>query len=333
MGDVRDRALRVSVVVATHNGTRFLESQLRSILRQQRPIDEVVLSDDASTDGTIELARATIESYRDPTHQLDLVVLTNPIALGVTRNFERGMRAATGDLIALSDQDDIWRPDRVERAVQVFRERPDVLLVASDAELIGADDAPLGRRLLETLGVDERTLARLGADSAARELLRRNLVTGATMVVRRQLVERATPFPVSWVHDEWLAIVAAASGRMVVLPDALIGYRQHDANQIGVSRASLRDRMSRLRTPRTPRNARLLARAGALAARAPEIASGDEAFIAAAIDKLGHEQVRSTLPAPRLRRVLPVLREQRTGRYSAYGNGPQDVLRDLVQPR
>lgn len=325
-------APRVSVALGTHNGARFLGEQLDSIFGQSRQVDEIVLSDDASGDGTVELAQRAIDARRATDAATpELVVLRNPVALGVTANFEQALRAASGDLIALCDQDDVWHPDRVSRAVAEFAARPELDLVSAEARLVDDAGAPLGSTLFETLGVDAGVRERL-ASSPFEELLKRNVVTGATAMVSRRLVERAAPFPASWVHDEWLAVVASVGGGIAVVPDPVIDYRQHGGNQIGVARLGTGGRLARLREPRTERNATLLARAQDLADRLPAIAAGDARVEAEAAGKLAHEVMRQGIPAARLRRIGPVWREWRTGAYSRYGRGAQDVLRDLVQP-
>ncbi|MFD4423060.1 glycosyltransferase family 2 protein [Agromyces sp. NPDC058484] len=324
---------RVSVALGTHNGATYLREQLESILAQTHPVGEIVLSDDASRDGTVELAERVIEEHRATDAATpSLVALRNPVALGVTANFEQALVAASGDVVALSDQDDVWHPDRVERGLAALARRPGAEVAAAEARLVDDGGAPLGRTLFETLGIDEALRRRLESDAAFDELLKRNVVTGATMMVARSLVQRASPFPASWVHDEWLAVVASVGGGLAIVADPVIDYRQHGGNQIGVTRLGPGGKVARLREPRTDRNARLLARAQDLADRLPGIA-GDDARVAASVrSKLAHELVRRQLPARRLRRIGPVWREWRTGAYGRYGLGAQDVLRDLVQP-
>lgn len=323
----------VSVALGTHNGARYLRDQLESILAQTHPVAEIVLSDDASTDGTVELAERVVEEHR-PTDAAtpSLVVLRNPVALGVTANFGQALTAASGDLIALSDQDDLWHPDRVERALAAFARRQGAELVAAEARLVDEGGAPLGATLFETLAVDVPLRLRLETDAAFDELLKRNVLTGATMVVTRSLVLRATPFPASWVHDEWLGIVASVGGGLAIVPEPVIDYRQHAGNQIGVTRLGAGGKLARLREPRTRRNAQLFDRARDLAERLPGIARHDASVEAAVRGKLAHEVMRQALPTERLRRLGPVWREWRTGAYNRYGRGAQDVLRDLVQP-
>ncbi|MGV1034583.1 MAG: glycosyltransferase family 2 protein [Microbacteriaceae bacterium] len=341
--------VRVSVALATYHGERFIAEQLASILAQTVPVSQIVIADDGSSDATLAVAQEVLAGF---TGEL-LILPAVGASLGVTRNFERALRACTGECIALCDQDDVWHPDKIERMLAVLG---DGLLACSDARLVGDDGEPLdGDPLLfGGLGMTDRERSRLRAGNAWPVLLRRNLVTGATVLLRRALLGLAGEFPDAWVHDEWLAIVAAAHGGVRLLEMPMIDYRQHGANQIGVrSKLTWRIRAERLRAPRTERNARLLARAEALvdwARHPPAAAQGApgtvsepagsahmavqrvDGLVADAEQKLAHERVRSALPAARFARLAPVLRERSTGRYDRFGLGSQDVLRDLAQP-
>lgn len=323
--------MRVSVALGTHNGGRYIGEQVASILSQSRGVDEIVLSDDASTDGTISIVEDLIEGCDPAGGAPALIVLRNPVALGVTANFEQALRAATGDVVILCDQDDVWHADRVERALAVFTDERAPDLVAADARLVDDAGAPLGRTLFETLGVDERVRRRLQSGEAFDELLKRNVITGATVLITRDLIEQAVPFPPAWVHDEWLAMVASVRGGIAVIERPLVDYRQHASNQIGVARLGLRGRFRRLAEPRTKRNARLRERAAQLAERMPHL-TDDPRAAEAARAKLAHEEFRRSLPTGRFGRIRPVVSAWRAGSYRRFGLGAQDVLRDLVQP-
>lgn len=330
---------RVSVVMCTYNGAAYVTEQLESILVQSRPPQELVVADDGSDDGTLEIVREIVRRHReeaDPDFayvELGRDLREHPEPYGVAANFERALRASTGEAIALSDQDDRWRPDRLERLVGLLEHRHEVGLVHSDAALVDADGEPLGVTLFEALGVSQRELRGIARGRTFEVLLRRNLVTGATAVIRRDIVERALPVPEGWIHDEWLAIVAAALGRTAVLREPLVDYRQHGGNQIGATKLTWRGRVRKLREPREERNENLLIRAEALVSRiddlAPEVTARRRTF---AVLKLDHERVRYALPDRRAGRIGPVLVEWMRGRYGRYGLGAQDVLRDLVQP-
>ncbi|PDQ35779.1 MAG: hypothetical protein B5766_04820 [Candidatus Lumbricidophila eiseniae] len=355
------RAATVSVALCTHNGERFVAQQVRSILTQTHPVVQIVVSDDASTDETVAVVERCVAEHRTAGGAIDLVVLRNKIALGVTANFQQALRATSGELVALSDQDDVWHPDRIARAVAVSVSRPGIELVAGDARVVDSAGHPVGATLFESLGVNRDVQHRLGTENALDELLKRNLLTGATMLVTRSLIDRAGQMPTSWLHDEWLAIVAATSAGIAVCSEPLIDYRQHGGNQIGVEQLGVRGKIGRLRMPRTARNARLLNRARDLARQLPTAAVGQRSGCSEAstgvpdpmaagrpvggatdrgleelgsvlAEKLAHEQVRSALPRHRLARIVPVWREWQTGRYARFGLGAQDIFRDLVQP-
>ncbi|MDJ0337568.1 glycosyltransferase family 2 protein [Cryobacterium sp. PH31-O1] len=327
--------MSVSVALCTYNGAAYLAEQLDSILNQTVLPGQIVVSDDGSTDASLAIARRVVSDWlrENPSSALDLIVLQNAKALGVTANFEQALAACTGDLIALCDQDDVWLPQRLERMTAEFDRRPGLLLLHAEARLVDAVGNPLGLTLLQTLGVSDADRAGVHEGHAFDALLRRNIVTGATMMVRRELVAAATPFPAAWVHDEWLAMVAAATGMVDLLDEPLTDYRQHGNNQIGVTTLDASGKLGRLRAPRTARNARLLARSEALQHRASGFEPAASAAVLALIDaKLTHERMRSALSQHRLLRVAPIVRGWRRGDYTRFGLGLQDVLRDLVQP-
>ena len=324
-------AHRISVALCTHNGALYVREQVRSILQQVPPPAELVVGDDASTDSTVavvESEHARAVAGGSPT---ELRVVRRDPPLGVTANFAATLGACSGDLIALSDQDDVWRPGKLARLVSEFDADPDLLLVHTDARLVDAEGAPLGITLLEALEATALERAELAAGRALPVLLRRNLVTGATVVLRRELLQAATPIPGEWVHDEWLGAVAAATGRVRLVPEPLVDYRQLGANEIGARRPTLADRIARLREPRAERARRLARRAALLAERARLLGVGES--IQRAIDaKADHESRRERLPRVRIARLPDVVAGALAGRYDRYSRGAIDVLRDLVAP-
>lgn len=326
--------LSVSVALCTHNGERYVAEQLRSILHQSLMPTQVVVSDDASSDSTVQVVKDVFSRFRAD-HNGSAPVLTlllNTEPLRVTANFEQATLACTGDLIALSDQDDLWVPERLERMVAQFDARQDLTLLHSDARLVDGEGNPLGGTLSEAIGLSGWERERILEGAALDVLMRRNVVTGATTMFRRSLLEAATPFPREWVHDEWLAVVAAITGRVDFLPDALTDYRQHDSNQIGASKPTLSDKVSRVREPRAERNHRLLARAAVLHERAPGFVTPTSSEVVELTRrKLAHELFRSGLPSVRVFRLLPILWHAATGSYHRFGRARYDMLRDLLQ--
>ncbi|PPU93149.1 hypothetical protein XalbCFBP2523_08365 [Xanthomonas albilineans] len=235
---------RVSVALCTFNGESFLQTQLDSILAQTVLPGEIVIGDDGSSDGT----QAILCGFQQRALALSVSVRIrrHPRNVGYVRNFAETLADCRAEIVLLSDQDDRWHPDRVARTLQRFDVQPSLLLLHSDACLINAHGVSLGMRLSQALVMHSVEIHCIHEGRALDVLLMRNTVTGATCAIRRSLLEMALPIGSGWIHDEWLAMVAAVFGQMDMLEDPTIDYRQHGRNQIGARRASLLQRMRRL---------------------------------------------------------------------------------------
>lgn len=324
--------LRISVALASYQGAEFILEQIESILQQNRTVNEVVVSDDASTDGTLDIVRAAFaarsaQGLATP----ELIILQNTAPLRVTQNFSQAIAHTTGDLVALCDQDDVWHPERIRVLEEAFKDS-EALLVMSNARQVDAAGQSLGHSLFEALRMTDSERSLMASGNAYRQFLRRNLATGATVMFRRELAERAMPFPDSWVHDEWLAIVAAASGGVRLCDAQLTDYRQHGNNQIGMEKLGFRRMLGMLFEPRTARNLRLFYRAEALAQRITELPVSSQEYITLAQEKLDFELARQAYPVRRISRIKPILRQWKLGNYASYGTGLKDAVRNFTQP-
>lgn len=320
----------VSVVVAAHDGAAYVAEQVGSILAQSIPPAQLVLADDASQDDTVVLVEAQVarSGWRG-----DLVVLRRAAALGVVGNVASGIAVATGDLVALADQDDIWRADKLARLTDRFARRPELALVHTDARLVDAAGTPLGETLARSLSLRGPIRRDLLAGRAFAAYLRRNLVTGATVLARREILERALPVPDGWLHDEWFGVVAATLGEVEYVPEPLIDYRQHGANEVGARELTAGQRWSRFAEPRAARNERLLRRAEILPERLRALGGARALEHARLADrKAGHERRRSALPESRVARIPGILTGLIVGDYRRFGRGSADAARDFVQP-
>jgi hypothetical protein len=259
-----------------------------------------------------------------------LRVLLNRPALRVTKNFEQAALACRGDLIALCDQDDIWHPDRLRQMAAVFTRRPELRLLHTNARLIDGDGVPLGSTLFQALEVKPFELAWIHGGRALDVLLRRNLVTGATTMFRRSLLEQAAPFPAEWLHDEWLAAIAAVTGKVDVLEEPLIDYRQHASNEVGARRPTLLQNVRRAFAPRGDKQRQRFRRAERLLERLKVLGAPQE-LLEKAYAKVEHQRFRAALPDWRPARVLPIIREAMAGRYERYDRGLQAVVADLFE--
>ncbi len=326
-------ALTVSAAVTSTNARRYLGDQLESILGQTRLPDQVVVADAGSTDGSQELVRSFVERTRAEGLPVEWTILpSEPTPLDA--NMARTYAACTGDVVVVCDHDDVCLPTRFAHAVELFAARPELLLVHCEAEIIDPDGATVSTSMLRTEGVTPEELAQYRAGEAFRVLVRRFLAHGATSALRRDLVHLAPPVPRGFRTDAWYALLAAATGGVALDERPGLRYRTHPANVSGgVRRRTAGEKLRMLREPGGDRNARLLARAGALVdgldALRPHVQ--DWAYDLA-VDNLRHEQARSRYPRNRLLRAPYVLRTAAGGAYDRLARGRKDVLLDLLQP-
>jgi glycosyltransferase involved in cell wall biosynthesis len=318
---------RISVALCTYNGERFLPQQLASIAKQTRPPDELVVCDDRSTDRTVALLRDFAASSPYPVR-----IFENEHNLGYAANFERAIRLCEGDLIALSDQDDIWYPIRLERSEKEFAAHPQAGLVFSDADVINDSNELAGPTLWQRLGfAGKRTQDLLAGHYVV--LAKHRFVTGATVMFRAGLRDRFLPIGAGWIHDEWIALIAAAFSDLRPIDEPLIRYRIHDSQQVG-----LRNKLEQ----RVQGNSRAQRHWGRLAESVKELRQLSDALSAMVPDKerpvlsayqehLQFLSFRASLPAPRLARLGRIL-----GKYSQYevhASGLASALKDLVLKR
>jgi len=314
----------VTAVVCTRNGAAYVERQLASIATQTRPVSEVIVSDDASTDGTPELAARVLEAAGLPYR-----VFTRDEPLGVAANFHAAILESRDELVALSDQDDEWARDKIARLAPAL-EGEAALVAHSDAVLIDDDGAELEPSLFAALEISAAEWAAYEGGGQLDVLMRRNLVTGATAIVRRSFVERVGEAPAPWIHDEWYAWAAALTNGIRVVRAPLTRYRQHASNQIGQRTPTLLDKARKATGPGRAVQERKVARALALVEHADRLDASDEQR-ARMLRKYNHERLRLELPRARVARILPVVRRWRRGDYGVYSRGLADVVRDLLQ--
>lgn len=314
---------RVSVALCTHQGERWIAEQLHSILAQTRQVDEIVVGDDASTDRTLDIVRQVASETDVPFR-----IRRHEAALGVAENFADAIAATTGDVVALSDQDDVWHADRIERLLPRL---DGVALVHSNARLVDATGAPLGSTLEESLEMSAWERSALQEGRALDALLRRNLVTGATVLVRRDAALAALPIPSAWIHDEWLAMCAALGDGVRYEPEPTIDYRQHGGNAIGVERLGAVGKLRRVLEPDSGKHAYKAQRAESLATAAQHRGLATGAMLERLIAKARHERARAALPLPRALRLPGVVRGAAAGRYRTFSRGASDIARDLLE--
>jgi glycosyltransferase involved in cell wall biosynthesis len=323
--------LRLSVVMCTYNGAAFLQHQFESLLAQTCLPDEIVMSDDGSTDASQDILQAFAEKARGL--GISVQLWSNPDNLGYVKNFSKALQQATGDVLFLCDQDDVWRPDKLALMAAHFDSDSQLLLLHSDARLVDADGDSLRCSLFDALQLTLDEKQAIHGGRAFEIVMRRSFVTGATAALRRELVEMALPVGQDWIHDEWLTAVAAAFGRIDFIDEPLIDYRQHGANQIGMRKRTLMMKWQDLFLPRGHllcAEAKRLQRLEDFLAHAAFRGASERAE--QVMHKRAHFERRVAIgQLPPYHRLLPILREARAGSYRRYGTGGRSMLRDLLR--
>ena len=199
--------MMISVCIAGYNGEKSIKQQLDSILCQLDDEDEVIISDDGSTDQTVKI----IESYDDKRIKL----IQNTQSHGVVSNFENALLYTKGDYIFLSDQDDIWMPDKTKVMCEALQKND---LVVCDAEIIDADN-----KLLHTSYYEIRK----SGTGFVKNLIK-NTYLGCCMAFRKEVLAYILPFPKNIaMHDIWIGLCAELMGTPFFIQQRLVQYREH----------------------------------------------------------------------------------------------------------
>ena len=206
----------VSIAMASYNGEKYISQQIDSILHQTYPNIEIVIVDDGSRDGTLEVVQQYVSQFPF------VHVYRNAENSGITKTFESAIKKCKGEFIALSDQDDIW----VEHKIQTLLDAIDGYdAVFSDSILVDENGNSLGKKFSSMIRMNTVT-------NGARFLLS-NTVPGHTIMMKRSFAETLYPFPANVFFDLWISFNAASGKGIKFVDDTLVHYRQHTSNAVG----------------------------------------------------------------------------------------------------
>lgn len=204
---------KLSVCMAAYNGEKYIESQIKSILSQLSFNDELIIVNDFSSDKTLEI----IEFINDSR----IVVIDNDINLGVIKSFEIAISKSSGDIIFLSDQDDVWFPEKVNKILK-FISKNEYLAVITDAKVVDEDN---------TIIYDSYFKFRGSGPGILKNTLK-NTYLGCCMAIDSSVKDCLLPFPKNIpMHDEWIGLVCSFLGNIGYLDEPLMTYRRHSSTQ------------------------------------------------------------------------------------------------------
>ncbi len=198
----------ISVCIATYNGEKYIKEQLLSILRQIAPDDEVIISDDGSTDNTLQTIRKLGDSR--------IRIIDGPRRHSPTYNFEYALKEVKGEYIFLADQDDIWKEDKVKICLKWLQSFDCVI---SDAEVTDENLKTISSSLYRMMHIRKGKVY---------NLIGKNGYTGCCMAFNQKVKDAALPFPKDIaMHDIWIGNVAAYKYKVKFIDDQLIYFRRH----------------------------------------------------------------------------------------------------------
>jgi glycosyltransferase involved in cell wall biosynthesis len=201
---------RISVCMATFNGECYIKEQISSILKQLSINDEIIISDDYSTDGTLKI----VESFEDDR----IKIVFNKFSKGYSGNFENAITCSTGNIIFLSDQDDVWLPGKVDKMLSELKKST---FVVSNARFVDNSLHPMGSTFFSLRG---------GAQGFLNNLYKSRYL-GSCMAFKREMFTKLLPFPKNrnlCPHDLWITLIAEFYFKVSTISEPLILYRRHE---------------------------------------------------------------------------------------------------------
>jgi glycosyltransferase involved in cell wall biosynthesis len=321
------------VVLCTYNGAGYVREQVRSILGQTVLPAQLLVFDDGSTDDTLEMISEEFSARPSEAAGVELVTTESEgVKYGAVGNFERGLRTATSAIVALADQDDVWRPTRIARGLAVLDTTPEIDLVASNASFIDGDGTFTGVTVFEAQHVATWELDAMAERETLPVLARRNVLPGMTFTLRRDLFVRAGAVPPGAMHDYWLALSAAATNSLAIIADPLVDYRIHGGNAVGLDAGnrSLTERVhARLQLIRSP-----LADIAQWRSLAERLRQDDPyGYRRLVLAKLRFERRRRFPGQHGLRRLVNLVRLLRSGDYDRFDvGGWRGAVKDYLRP-
>jgi glycosyltransferase involved in cell wall biosynthesis len=314
--------MKISVAMTTCNGARYLREQLDSIFAQQRLPDELIVCDDRSTDATPQM----LSEYaaRSP---FAMTVVINDQRLGSTKNFEQAIRLCTGDLIALSDQDDVWYPQKLQVIELRFEVDTNLGFVFSNGDLINENGEKLHGDMWRKAMFTPQRQKMMSCHQAYDLLLSLPFITGATMAFRSKFKSLILPISdgiPTFVHDRWIALLIAAVDRVGMIERKLVAYRLHPQQQLGLGK------LQRYIGPHRCSSDQI-----GLARIRERLASGrlwvvHPEFLDALDRRQPHVAIRASLSRRLIGRVSDVAREYCSGQYRQYPLGTLTAVKDLL---
>lgn len=216
---------KVDILLATYNGEQYLREQLNSILSQSYSNFRLLISDDLSTDSTREILAEYVEKDKR------IIIFNQEKNLGVVKNFEFLLKKVENKYYMFSDQDDIWKENKIEKSIQTLEETNSDL-VYTDLEVVDENLNVTYESYWKLKGIYNKIKKYNNFES----LYLNNFVTGCTMLSKKELIKEVLPLPNTSkfvLHDYWIPLILSQKHKITYIEEPLIKYRQHKNNKVG----------------------------------------------------------------------------------------------------
>lgn len=201
----------ISVVIASYNGEKYIKKQIESIICQLNIDDEVIVSDDGSSDDTLNIVAKMSEND-------SRIKLINGPRKGYNKNFENAIRCAKGDYIFISDQDDEWMPNKVSIILETFKHNPEIKCIRHDCYVVDDKD---------NIIIDSYNTYRKANINYKKNFVK-NTFTGCCMCVEANWLKKLLPFPENFFYDAWIGIISCKFDKAKIINDKLIKWCRHE---------------------------------------------------------------------------------------------------------
>jgi len=221
---------QIDILLATYNGEKYLKEQIDSILSQTYSNFRLIISDDCSNDRTREI----LKEYEEKDNRI--TVYYQEKNLGYVKNFEFLLTKVENEIYALSDQDDVWLPEKIEKYIEnMNKEKSD--LVFGDLEVVDENLKTINKSFNDYMKITRK----IKKCNDYNRLYLYNCVTGCTIVTKKEFLDKILPLPKNTkhvLHDYWIALITSIYGKISYMEETYIKYRQHGKNQVGIEKTS-----------------------------------------------------------------------------------------------
>ncbi len=221
----------IDVLLPTYNGEKYIKEQIDSILNQTYQNIQLIISDDCSKDHTLEI----LKEYEKKDNRI--TVYEQKENLGCTKNYEFLLKQVKNEIYMLSDQDDVWKPEKIEKTYeQLQKEKAD--LVFGDLEIVNEKLETIAPSFNQFMKLDKK-IKKYKNTYQLNYLY--NCITGCTIMSKKKWLEKILPLPTKSkyvIHDYWIGLIISLEGKLSYMPEKYIKYRQHENNEVGVQKIS-----------------------------------------------------------------------------------------------